>query len=333
MGIGFWKKETRSKTLLLVAITLCYIAFTIVLRRAVLLEATLMGGIITLCLLLPIGFGTLKKSWQLGIALVCVGLSIGLGVRNYPLIMSLTRDPKGVIYASTMENLTASADSVIMAPWGSNFFALAYAQRVENRMTQWKIVDHRADFQALTQNSHRVYTHFSSLYLFGVDWWAKRLGSPLRISSAESEIVMLTSAPLDSPTQTGIALGDGIVLDHWEVKNSETAKFNVVLYWTATQTPTINYSSFVHISDQETITKPEDLIGQSDFASPVYGWYPTTAWLPNELIREDHPVEIQPGRTPQTIVAGMYHRNEAGAFEQLGTITLRRQADGTWTAN
>ena len=80
----------------------------------------------------------------------------------------------------------------------------------------------------------------------------------------------------------------------------------------------------------EAITKQEDIIGQSDFASPVYGWYPTQSWVPNELIREDHTLSIQAGRTPQTIIVGMYHRDAEGVLQQLGTIKLRQQNEGEW---
>jgi len=279
---GAWKPQSRSAAWFMLGIGASYVLFILFFRNAVLIQATLMSALLALCILLAIGLSSLKASWQNIAGAICLGWAAWLAMNNWPLVTSLTRAQDGVVYAAVVEKLEAPDDSLVMAPWGADYFALAYAQRLEGRMAQWQIVDHRANFGNLTASaSHRVYMHSKTLYIFGPDWWAEKLGSPLRISSAGLDI------------------------------------------------PTADYSTFVHVSDQDLISKPADLIAQSDHSAPVYGWYPTFNWLPNEIVREDHRLQFRPGRSPRTISIGMYRQDASGVFHQLGQVLLRPEA-GAW---
>ncbi len=327
---GAWMKQTRAATWFVGGAGLSCILFAVFFSNSVLLQATLMGAMLALCLLLAIGASSLKAPWQNVASAICLGWSVWLAVHNGPFVTFLTRDYSGVTYTATVEKTEAPDDAIVMAPWGGDYFSLAYAQRVEGRMAQWRIVDHRANFGALAANSaRRVYTHFSALYVFGWDWWVKRIGSPLRITSAGPEMLMITSEPLEPPTGEGIPVGDGVVLDHWEVRTRGQAGLDVVLYWTATQTPSADYSTFVHVSDKDAIVAAEDLVAQSDYRAPVVGWFPTTKWLPNEIIREDHLLTIPTDRSPSLINIGMYRQDANGAFLHLQDVSLKKQAD-TW---
>lgn len=329
---GIWSSQTRSATWFVASVGAIYVLFVLFFRNAVLIQATLMNAILASCVLLAIGLSSLKTTWQNIAGVICLGWALGLAIHNWPFVTSLTHNPSGVNYVATVENLEAPEGSIVMAPWGEDYFVLAYAQRIEGRMAQWQIVDHRADYGDLTANGlRRIYTHSSTLYIFGPGWWAERLGSPLRITSAGPDMLMLTSEPLGSPTHSGIPLGDSIVLDHWEIRPLNQGSLNVTLYWVATQTPTADYSTFVHLSDQETIAKPEDLVAQSDYQTSVYGWYPTSHWVTNEIIREDHLLQFQPERSPKMINVGMYRQDSNGVFQHLGHVQLRQQA-GTWVA-
>ncbi|MBN2003428.1 MAG: DUF2723 domain-containing protein [Anaerolineae bacterium] len=327
---GIWMQRTRAMTWFVAGIGVSYVLFALFFHKSVLLQGTLMGALLAACVLLSIGFSSLKVPWQHVATLICLGWGIGLAVKNWPFVTFLTRDYSGETYTATVENLEAPDGSVVMAPWGGDYFSLAYAQRVEGRMPQWQIVDHRIDFGTLTANTaHRVYIHYSTLYVFGQDWWIKRLGSPLRIASRGPEMLMLTSEPLDAPTPPGIPIGDGIALDHWEVREPDRENLNVILYWVATETPSADYSTFVHVSDRDVIDEAEDLIAQSDYNPPVYGWYPTSQWVLNEVIREDHPMQTPPERSPRLINIGMYRQDADGVFQHLEHLSLKKQAD-TW---
>ena len=321
---GWQCHETRPFTSLFLAIVLSYLLFVTFFTRAVLIQAVLIHALMSLLILVGIGLKSFQPRWQSLGAVLCLLWAGWLGTRNYPFIISLTRDLTGVGYITAVEQAEAPPGSIIMAPWGGSYFALAYAQRVEGRMSQWQIVDHRADFKGVD----RVYTHFSTLYLFGPDWWAERFGEPLRITSAGPEVVMLTSEPLASPATPGIPIGDGIVLSGWEIRPIRPDALHIVTYWSALQTPSRDYSTAVYLTDREQLLQPEDLIAQSDYANPVYGWYPTSRWVPLETIREDRILSFPPQRPPKTMVIRMYWRDEEGAFHTLGQITLQKSATG-----
>jgi hypothetical protein len=96
----------------------------------------------------------------------------------------------------------------------------------------------------------------------------------------------------------------------------------VTVNWVATHAVQKDYSSYAYLSDQHRITAPGDLVAQSDFAAPVYGWYPTSQWQPGELVREDHTLDLPSDRVVRSIFVGMYSRNDAGGFDQLGRLRL-----------
>jgi hypothetical protein len=327
-----WAKHGQRTVLAFTSLALAgYLAFSIVLADAVLLEAVLMLPLLFLVLLLALGAAQLPVRWR---ALYGVGLclwGVGLGVRNYPFVTQVTQDPVRVEYVAQFDHLDAPAGAVVMAPWGNRFFALSYAQRVEGRWPAWKIVDHRADLAALASAADgRVYTAADTFHLFRVDWWAARLGTPLRLTSAGPGLVAVTAHPLDRATSAGVPIGDGIGLLRWEVVGPDAEGWmDVTLYWTAVRTPEKDYSTTVRITDREEIAAPGDLLFHMDSADPVYGWYPTSRWQPDEVVREDYRAQIPLDRPPRTAVVGMYSRDASGGFVDLGFVTLKK-VDGEW---
>lgn len=331
---AMWSRQTRSVTWFIVGVGISYVLFALLFHDAVLLQATLMVAILALCLLLGIGFSSLSLVWQKTGAILCFGWAVWLMINNWGFVASLTSNQKGVAYMATAERLEAPDGSIVMAPWGPDYFALAYAQRVEGRMAQWLIVDHRADFgDLMARASHSVYTHMNTLYVFGPDWWTAKLGSPLRIVSAGPAMVMLTAESLERPTTGGVFLGDQIILDHWEIRSLSQESLDIILYWAAMDTPTADYSTSVQVSDQEVVSRPEDLIAVSDSYAPVYGWNPTSHWLPNEVIREDHVIQIPPGRSLKSVHVGMYIQDSSGNFHELGPRIILRQENGQWVVD
>lgn len=318
----FWRRNNWLFWCLLGAIA-TYMLFPMLMPRLRLTQQSLMFAYLASMLLAAAGVGMLRPAWRYLAAGLLVAWAIGLAALNWSFITTITNDRSGVYYTAAAENLDAPPGSVIMAPWGSVYFMLAYAHLVEGRMAEWEIVDHRADFRTLTQNGTLpIYTHASTLYLFGADWWGQYIDAPLRVSSAGPNMVKLATDPFPSAPETGEALGDHIALVDWEARPFADDELHVTLYWTAAETPTGSYSTFVHVSDQEAITGPDDILAQSDYHVPVYGRYPTVEWVPGELVREDHLLEIPADRAPRTIVVGMYWQEEDGSFHQLGTFSL-----------
>jgi len=77
---------------------------------------------------------------------------------------------------------------------------------------------------------------------------------------------------------------------------------SVTLYWFARAPLNKNYKVFVHLADEDGIVR-----AQHD-GDPVYGFTPTTRWMPGELIVDRHdlvlPADLSPGR--YTLLAGLY---------------------------
>ncbi len=325
--------RTRSVSVLLIGTIIGYLLFATTFHEAVLIEADLMLPLAALVILLASGLSLLPSRWTILAGLLLCGWSVLLATRNYPIIYQLTHDPFSINYIQQLEQLEAPKDAVVMAPWGARFFALAYAQRVEGRMTQSNIVDHRANLKELAQaTTGRIYTASDTLYVFNTDWWTAHLGAPLRITSVGPNLIALTAQPLEAAPKRVLLIGDNLALVRWEVRPlTSDGQTDVILYWTTSSTPATDYSTYIHVTDLDEIASPDDLIAQNDSSAPVYGWYPTSRWQPNEVVREDHIVFLPPDRPARTIFAGMYSRDTSGNFIQLGRIALRN-IEGQWIA-
>jgi hypothetical protein len=220
-----------------------------------------------------------------------------------------------------------------MEPWGPSYFPLAYAKRVDGKFPAWTVVDHRADLGALARATGGVYTSAATPYEFGLDWWASKLGRPLRVTSAAPGWVEFSARALPAPIAVLQPLGDGLAFESCRVEYLyEGQQIVVTVNWVATHAVEKEYSSYAYASDQDSITTPDDLVAQSDFAAPVYGWYPTSQWQPGEVVREDHTLDLPANRPVRNIFIGMYSRNASGGFDQLGRLRLLTSESGDCVA-
>jgi hypothetical protein len=92
----------------------------------------------------------------------------------------------------------------------------------------------------------------------------------------------------------------GYKLDKTEVKAGET--INVALYWRAQEKMVEDYTVFVHLVDEE-----GSIWGQHD-SQPVNGYYPTSLWDQDEIVKDEHTLAIGEGAPPgeYRIEVGMY---------------------------
>jgi hypothetical protein len=84
----------------------------------------------------------------------------------------------------------------------------------------------------------------------------------------------------------GLQVGDGEL---------GTGDFELTLYWRAKAVVENDYTVFVHLVDQE-----GKLWGQGD-GVPMRGMYPTSAWLPGQLVEDRHVVQVD-----RTVPLGSY---------------------------
>jgi hypothetical protein len=324
-----WPGRPRREAALLLSLTATYAAFAVLFRQTVLLQADLMPALLAATVLLALGLARLPAPGA-QVAVVLMLVTAGwLTVSNYPRVMALTQDPRGVQYVEQFAALDAPADALVMAPWGVPYLSLAYAQRVEGRWPGWRLVDHRADLPALVREHGRVYTVAETALNYDRAWWANRLGEPLRVTSAGLGLVAISAQPLPPPTAQFLPVGDGLGLVNWRIAPRADGRLGVTLFWTCLRVPARDYSTFLYVSDDAQMPNPATALAQTTSPAPVYGWAPTRLWQPNELVREDYALAVPAGRTPRSVVVGFSTVDRAGAVVELGRLRLQETA-GRW---
>lgn len=335
-GVGLivaaaWRK-TRRLGWALVALAAAFIAFVLTFHEAVSSEEVLLWVSMSLALALAILVARVwqARSWAgvVGVAALSV-LACASVVTQRHTVLAHSRDPHGRevinLLKAEMPAGRGSTEPTLMVLWGGDYFAAVYGSRVTGELQGFRVVDHRADFQPIVSSGSRLITLPSTFVELPKSWWRERIGGAYLTSAGLGLVEIGARPPLtltDVPADTSVALGDGINLLAHQVRPMSGA-LRVTLYWQAAQTPAQNYSVFVHLSDKEQIAAPGDMIAQADSQNPVYGWYPTTKWGAGEIVREDYRLDVPPGKTPRLLAVGMYTRDAAGAFHNLGVVNLR----------
>lgn len=120
------------------------------------------------------------------------------------------------------------------------------------------------------------------------------IGSPLLLGTAS-----VSGRPhyFDLPTpehSLAADFGSSIRLLGFDLKQMDVTpggQLEVVLYWQALDTVSEDYKVFVHLYHP---TIPGGLPGQHD-SPPGNGAFPTSSWLPGEVVADSHLVPIEPG--------------------------------------
>jgi hypothetical protein len=120
------------------------------------------------------------------------------------------------------------------------------------------------------------------------------------------------------PYRSQVAFGDRIELlgydleiGNWELVIGD---FELTLYWRARAVVENDYTVFVHLVDQG-----GKLWGQGD-SIPVRGMYPTSAWLPGQLVEDRHVIQVAPGVPPGSyrVLVGLYDPATLERLEAVG---------------
>lgn len=96
-------------------------------------------------------------------------------------------------------------------------------------------------------------------------------------------------------------LGTAIHLLGYDIERAAADSLTLTLYWKAEQTPEADYTVYIHLLDRE-----GRLLGQND-APPKDGAYPTSWWLPGDVVADRHTVHLNSAAAGAVhIRAGMY---------------------------
>jgi len=331
LAVAIAWSRTRQLGWALIAWVATFLIYLSVWHEAVSPEKVLLWVSIILALALAILAARLwqARAW-LGMASVAalVALAVTSGYTHRNTVLALTRDPRGREVINLLKaEMPAGRNGIeptFMALWGGDYFAAVYGSRVTGELKGFRVVDHRADFKQIVESGSRLITLPSTFNELQKSWWRERIGGAYLSSAGQGLVEIGARPPLtsaDVPPGMPVELGEGISLLAHQVKQTDGA-LRVTLYWQAARTPSQNYSVFVHLSDKEQISASGDIITQADSQNPVYGWYPTTKWGAGEIVREDYQLIVPPGKTPKLISVGMYTRDAAGGFHNLGAVNI-----------
>ncbi len=108
-------------------------------------------------------------------------------------------------------------------------------------------------------------------------------------------------------TQVRVQFGDAILLDSFELSPSSGMvspgePLDVTLYWEALDTPTADYTVFVHLLDGD-----GQIVAAHD-GMPAQNSFPTGAWKPGLFVSDTHTLDIPPDVAPgrYQINVGLY---------------------------
>lgn len=114
----------------------------------------------------------------------------------------------------------------------------------------------------------------------------------------------------DYELDIGAVFGGIAELEGATIRRVDAGQLIVELVWRAVEQTTTDYTVFVHLVGAE----GEQIIAQHD-GMPVYGQRPTSSWVTNEYILDEHPISLDSGQD-MFVRIGLY---DPETFERLTT--------------
>jgi len=247
-----------------------------------------------------------------GIVMVitALGFGFGLGTNNQASIAALTRDRTGIETIILAQHTPPG--STLMLAWGPRHFAIGFAKSVLGTLPGVDLVDHKADFQTLVDQT-RLVTPAFTFYRQPQSWWEAQIGRPVYLSAVAPDLVQIATQAEYSNSPLPDSTEDVKVFSH----RSTCGTSDIVLEvnWLAVRPPERDLSVFVHLLDSAGA-----VIAQDDQSAPVYGWRPLTSWLEGEIVRDFYELPRSP--EADSIHYGLYTQHADGSFENLLEVTI-----------
>ena len=322
---GFIQPRTRRLATVFLLVFLGYWLAPV--SQSLLIRSYMMILVASLALAASWGTGlTAMAQWRPWLPLLGLILTVSVAFNAFsshqPYILFHTKDEIG---AQIIEDVTSLNEGAVVGEiWGPRFFSLAYGKWVTGELAHIQLVDLRGDLSGLPENlPNTVYTTQDILYLVNPSHWQDKYGTAVALSSVGSRFVAIRRTPVVQPIAAVSALKDfEIQLTQATVNHVASQTLAVQLLWQARQTPSRDYSVFVHVTDKESIQTADDFIAQGDRIHPVFGFYQTTTWTPGEMVQDNYLISLPNDRTPRKVVVGLYTVDENGRFSNHYTQDL-----------
>jgi len=252
---------------------------------------------------------------------------------NKPTVLEITQHQGALETIALAEQLSPASDGrpiTLMSLWGNDYWQLAYAQAYQNQLAHLNLVDHNANFVAIVEQKHHLMTLSRTFYERPLEWWEQTLGS-VHLSSVAPGIIEISQQPqmkanhfiMSFRVQTSpFVLGNGILIREANLTWHTPDTLLLTVDWEAEQQDLPNYSVAIHLVTQTPPTGPQDIAAQADRAHPVNGWYPTSRWAANELVRDHYLLTVPPDSAPTAVRIGMYQQVEDGQFINSEWLSL-----------
>ena len=257
-------------------------------------------------------------------------LSLWVAVPTYQKVVSVNHPPDGgrrvLDFVAQIPLSNESLEPVLMIPWGNDYFLAYFARYISEEFSGLTVVDHNADLRAYLAEGRPLYTLDSTFWRFPLPWWDRRLGGHASLATVGPNVVEVSNEPLvaleEIPNQVDTPMGGGISLVGYVIESTGDASMNLLLYFQADDPVSTDYSVSVRLTDQPEIDAAEDILAQRDRVHPVLGWYPTSRWLPGEIVRTFYRLEWDPAEVPTLVEVTLYEQTEPGVFNNLDFIHI-----------
>lgn len=254
---------------------------------------------------------------------------VALAADHYPKITAVTKDSGAEEIIRIAEQVAPPGDgqpTVLVALWGYDYWALAYAQAYQSRLPGLTLVDHNADMKGLVADGYRLWTLSKSFYVNSLAWWKRRLGPQVALSTVSPGVIQIDVVPqmelTDLPAGPSLDLGNGIRIAYADVSEYENDQLLVNVVWQAVDTPDRDYSVAVHLVAHDPPREPEDVLATSDRKHPVEGWYPTSNWTPGQYVIDYYLIDLVSQPRPVAVRVAMYYRLDDGTFVNSPWLSL-----------
>lgn len=268
-----------------------------------------------------------RAPWLGGVAAaaLCVAL-VYHGWMTRPFVLSITRDNSSQAIVEAVDRVKPLADgrqTTVLVPWGTDYWTLTYEQRYGGRLTGLNLVDHNARPQDIIERGDRLLVPDQTLYVFPLDYFEKRLGVPLYLSSAAPGVIEISPRPITDEASLSrdpdivpadFDLENGVRVRGWHVEWLNDEDLLLTIYWQAERPLETNYSVAIHLVAREQPAGEADILDQADLANPVDGWYPTTQWRDDEIVRDTALLHVPEGSAPAAIRVAMYRSDPELGF-------------------